>query len=281
MGGETIKKISIYLMGLFLTIPTFLLPLSAAAAPREVTLPIIMYHHICPDTKRCGEYTVSPKTLESDLVYLRDHGYQTISIQQLIAYANGEATLPEKPIMITFDDGQESFLAYGLPLFEKYDMHAVLAIIGSVADSYTKTEDHHLRYSYFSWPALAELNASPYVELAVHTYDMHNLQKRKGCKINPSESYEEYCTKFNQDLGIVESRFRAYIGEMPTAFAYPFGYLCGEAKELLCARGYNVLFTCTNRVNHLHGDPRELLELGRFNRPNGMSSAQFFQRLAA
>lgn len=267
-------------MGLILTIPTFLFPLSTAAISPEVSLPIIMYHHICPDAKRCGDYTVSPKTLEGDLAYLRKHGYETISVQQLLAYANGDATLPEKPIMITFDDGQESFLAYGLPLLEKYDMCAVLAIIGSVADCYTKTEDHNLRYSYFSWPVLAELNTSPYVELAVHTYDMHNLKKRLGCNIKPGESSELYATRLNQDLGFAESRFRAYIGEVPLAFAYPFGYRCCEAKSILCSRGYKVLFTCTNRVNHLHGDPRELLELGRFNRPNGMSRAQFFQKLA-
>jgi len=273
------KKLIVYVMSFFLTLPTILLPLSAAAAPEPVKLPIIMYHQICPDSKCCGEFTISPKTLEGDLAYLRDHGYTTISVEQLIAYSKGECNLPEKPIMITFDDGQESFLTYGLPLFEKYDMCAVLAIIGSVADSYTKTEDHHIRYSYFSWPALAELNASPNVELAVHSYDMHNLKKRKGCKINPGESTEEYMRRFNEDLAFIESRFRGYVGEVPRVFAYPFGYCCREAKEVLCARGYQVLFTCNSRVNHLYGDPKELLDLGRFNRANGMNRVQFFKKL--
>lgn len=276
-----IKKIISGLIALFLTIPTFLFsfPVHAEDTDKTIPLPILMYHHISAVPACWGDYTVSPETLEGDLAYLRDHGYTTIHLTELQAYANGEGSLPEKPIIITFDDGQESFLRYGLPLFEKYDMCAVLAIIGRCADIYTEIEDHNIRYSCFSWPDLAKLNASPHVELAAHTYDMHKMEKRMGCKIMKGESPEHYAEQFCLDLSLLETRFERYIGEIPSAFAYPYGFYCNDAKSLLQKHGYCILFTCAEKVNHLHGSAEELLWLGRFNRPNGADRERFFQKM--
>jgi len=282
-GVISIKKIISVLIALFLSLPTFLFSFSVFAenAGETISLPILMYHHISATPACCGDYTVSPETLEGDLVYLREHGYTSISLTELKAYANGEGSLPEKPIMITFDDGQESFLRYGLPLLEKYDMCAVLAIIGRCADIYTETKDHNIRYSYFSWPDLAKLNASGHVELSVHTYDMHKMEKRRGCKIMKGESPDHYAAEFGLDLSLAESRFQSYIGEIPYAFAYPYGFYCKESKNILQKRGYCILFTCNERVNHLHGSADELLGLGRFNRPNGADREHFFQKLSS
>lgn len=238
-----------------------------------------MYHHISANPAACGDYTVSPETLEGDLLYLREHGYQSVSLRDLLAYVDGEATLPEHPILITFDDGQESFLQYGLPLFEKYEMHAVLAIIGTCADAYTKTEDHNVNYSYFSWPALAELRQSPQVELIAHSYDMHKLKPRRGCRILEGENTQSYANAFCQDLSLLEGHFEEQLGELPFAFAYPYGAYCKEAKNVLVERGYRILFTCNPIVNTLHGNAEDLLSLGRFNRPNSAERHAFFQKM--
>jgi peptidoglycan/xylan/chitin deacetylase (PgdA/CDA1 family) len=242
-------------------------------------LPIIMYHHISTSKKSLNNYTISPETFKGDLDYLRSHGYTTISLKQLIAFTKGEYKLPEKPIMITFDDGYASFGTYALPLLEKYNMCAVLAVIGRIAENYTNNEDHNIRYSYFSWPELATLSQSPNVELSVHTYDMHTKDKRKGCKILRGESLDSYTSAISKDLDLIESQFATYIGEKPYAFAYPYGFCCNEAKGFLRSRGYSVLFTCYERVNKLSGDPEELMSLCRFNRPSNIDRDQFFKKL--
>jgi peptidoglycan/xylan/chitin deacetylase (PgdA/CDA1 family) len=277
----TIKKIVCAGIAALIILPAIIITFSAKNKEEVTTLPIIMYHHISTVPKCWNNYTISPETFQGDLEYLRAQGYTTITIDQLVAYTRGEEQLPEKPIMITFDDGQASFAAYALPLLEEYHMSAVLAIIGTCADAYTKTEDHNIRYCYFSWPELAELNNSPSVDLAVHTYDMHSLNHRKGCKILKGENAEAYTLALTQDLEKVESCFEEYIGEKPIAFAYPYGLYCKEAKKILSERGYSVLFTCNERVNKLTGDPEELLSLSRFNRPNGMARDQFFKKLAS
>ena len=171
-------------------------------------LPILMYHHVLKDPNRWGKYTVSPDTLEGDLKYLKEKGYTAVSVSDLLAYTEGKAELPDKAVMITFDDGQQSFEAYALPLLEKYDMCAVLGIVGTYADIYTENEDDNINYCHFSWPELAELVKSPHVELGVHTYDMHSLNSRQGCKIKSGESVAEYRAKFNADLDKMEERFQ-------------------------------------------------------------------------
>lgn len=256
--------------------------LSDDPVSEEVTsLPIIMYHHICTSKNALNNYTISPETFKGDLEYLRSHGYTTISVKELIAFTRGEAKLPEKPVMITFDDGYASFGAYALPLLKEYDMCAVLAVIGQIADNYTKIEDHNIRYSYFSWPELAELSKCPNVELSAHTFNMHSRDKRKGCRISKGESLASYSLAFNKDLDELENRFQDYIGEKPVAFAYPYGFCCNEAKEILRSRGYSVVFTCYEHVNKLTGDKEELLSLCRFNRPNNIDRNQFFKKLAS
>lgn len=253
---------------------------SAALKARAVSLPIVMYHQLNPDPASWGAWTISPETLRGDLEYLRDHGYTTVTPEMLAAYAKGEGTLPDKPILITFDDGYESFGAYGRSLFEEFGMTAVISVVGSYADTYTQQADHDLAYSYFSWSALAALLESPAVALGSHTYAMHDAPGRKGCAILPGESPEDYRVVFAADCALEEARFEAYLGGKPILFAYPSGLYCSEARDVLRERGYQVLLTTDQRVNRLTGDPEELLDLGRFNRGAGLDREKFFNMLS-
>lgn len=244
-----------------------------------VELPIIMYHHLLRDPQAQGAYVISPDALESDLQYLRSQGYTAIGYKTLLAWVRGKAELPEKPVMLTFDDGQESVEAYALPLLEQYDMCAVLAIVGSIADAYTESGDHNIAYSYLSWPAIDALSRSPHVEFAVHTNNLHSNSVRQGCAIMPGEAVKDYKAMLNADLAAVERRFSDYTGETPSCFVYPFGRYCDEAREVLKERGYKVALTCDEKVNVLTGTEEELLDLGRYNRPSGISSRDFFAKI--
>ena len=256
-----------------------MLCLPIAFADDTVELPILMYHHISTVPERWGDYVVSPETFENDLKYLSEKGYTSISLQELIAYADGVGTLPEKPVMITFDDGQRSFAEYALPLLEKYDMCAVAAIVGKYADDYTESGDMNVVYAYMGWPELAMLAEDPHVELQSHSYDMHSLDSRRGCAMMAGENEIDYEKVFSADMNLLNRRFEEYIGEEPIAFAYPFGIRSPTGKDLLLSSGCRALFTCDERVNHISRDPQCLYELGRFNRPNGANRYQFFLKM--
>ena len=250
-----------------------------ARAAEPVSLPILMYHHISKSPEQWGKHVIAPETFEGDLQYLADNGYTTVTTADLIAYVDEGQALPEKPVMITFDDGQLSFLEYALPLLERYNMQAVAAIVGAYADQYTETPDRNVSYAHMTWEDLKTLADSGRVEIASHTYNMHNLDEgRKGCRINSGESGSAYKETFRTDLLQNQELIAGAIGQRPLAFAYPFGFFCAEAREELEQQGYRVVFTCTEQVNQLTGDPGELMELGRFNRPNNVDRASFFAR---
>ena len=72
----------------------------------SVRVPILMYHSILRDSARQGgKYVISPAVLAADLDALQEKGYTAVTVSDLLAYVQDGADLPEKPVMITFDDG--------------------------------------------------------------------------------------------------------------------------------------------------------------------------------
>ena len=130
-----------------------------------------------------------------------------------------------------------------------------------------------------NWKDIRKLTESGRVEIANHTYDMHNLKKRRGCQKKDGESLSQYRSALAADFEKNRAKIQAATGVKPIAFAFPFGALSKEARKVLKAEGYQVVFTCTEQVNHLTGDPNELCDLGRFNRANSLDRETLFQKL--
>ena len=255
--------------------------MAGASGAEEVRLPAIMYHQLTDSAARAGDYVLTAEQFEADMRYIQSRGYTSVTTQQLIDYAEGTGELPEKPILITFDDGYESFVPYALPVLQELDMYAVISIIGSVAQTYTDKEDHTLRYSHLSWDGIGELSRDPHVEIGNHTYNLHKLDAgRKGCRIKPGEEENSYKAMLKADLTQTQELVQQHTGYMPKTFAYPFGARCSQAGEVLREMGFQVVLTCAERVNHIQkGNSDWLFSIGRFNRPSGRNSEQFFEKI--
>lgn len=245
-------------------------------------LPVVMYHHLTTDAGYANDYTLLVEQFEQDLKYIQQQGYQTISLAQLIEYQKGQGELPEKPIMITFDDGFESFEVYAVPLLKHYGMQAVLAVVGEFADLFTEHIDHNVSYSYLSWEGIAETLQEGNVEIISHTYTMHSTDgSRKGCSQKSGESDEEYRAALTQDLQRLQDTLVEYTGQAPRAIAFPFGHYNSESIQIVRDMGFEVAFTCRERINIVGLQDETFLLLGRYNRPSGKSSAAFFRPLFA
>ena len=76
---------------------------------------------------RTGDYVITPKAFRKDLEWLRDAGYQTVVVQDLLNYVEEGVPLPEKPVMITFDDGYYDNYLNAFPILQELQMKAVIS----------------------------------------------------------------------------------------------------------------------------------------------------------
>lgn len=258
-----------------------MVPAKAEVKTEEVRLPVLMYHHILKSSNRWGNYVISPQQFEQDLQYLKREGYTTVTAEQVLRFFMNQEELPPKPIMITFDDGYESFYEYAFSLLQKYDMKAAVMIIGKYTDLYSGNETQNISYSHVNWDQLREMMKSGLVEVGNHSYEMHQNQAggRVGIKKRKGESDEAYKKALMEDVGSLNNEMVKELDIAPIAFAYPFGAFSKESDQILQELGFQVVFTCEEKVNVLRqGDyePGELIKLKRFNRASRYSSEQIF-----
>ena len=247
----------------------------------EIALPIVMYHQLTKSESRAGRYVLTLEQFEKDLVFLKEKGYKTVTVSQLLDYSQGKGKLPEKAIMITFDDGCETLYAYAKPLLEQYGFTAVGFVVGSLADYYTELDDHNLNYSNLNWAEIKELSMGNTVEIQSHSYDLHkNTGNRSGAKKKKGETFEQYAEFLGADASKMKTEMLKHTGKAPVAIAYPFGSFSSESKEILKKYGIKMAFTCEERVNIVKkAEPERLFGLGRYNRPSGISSESFFEKM--
>ncbi|MGI5967784.1 MULTISPECIES: polysaccharide deacetylase family protein [Anaerotruncus] len=255
-------------------------PTAAQPQPEGIELPVAMYHHILKEEARLNKYTISPDEFRSDMQYLKDSGYTPIVIQDLLNYVQDGVPLPEKPVMITFDDGYESFHEYAFPILKEFGFKSVFSVVGTLADQYSEVDDHHIRYSHCTWNQLGLLHESGLVEIQNHSYNLHiNDKGRHGSKMKSGESALTYQNMLLEDLGRLQAECAEHLdGYQPACFTYPFGQISKEALPVIKQLGFKAALTCEEKLNYITGDPEQLYHLRRFNRPHGTSIQTIFEK---
>lgn len=245
----------------------------------KTELPIVMYHHILKEQTRLNKYTISPQEFRQDMEYIKNGGYTPIFLTELVESTRGGAPLPSKPVVITFDDGYESFYEYIYPILKEYGYKAVFSVVGQYADQYSEADDHHIRYSHCTWEQLKEMSDSGLVEIGNHSYNLHvNKNGRHGAKKKQGENVEAYEEVLKKDIGLMQERCYEYLGEYPTVFTYPFGQISKDALPVIKKMGFQAVLTCQEKLNYLTGDPEQLFHLNRFNRAHDVSLQSLIEK---
>lgn len=245
---------------------------SSKANNTTVEVPIIMYHSILKDPAMHGEYVVSPDAFEDDLIFLKENGYNTIVMQDLINYVYEDKELPEKPVILTFDDGFYNNYLYAYPLVIKYNFKMVLSPVVAFTEKYSDSEDFGASYANCRWIDLKEMKKSGYVEIQNHTYDMHsNSGTRLGIKKNTQETVSMYAETITEDLTKAQDAFKYHLKYTPTTFTYPFGAYSKESTDILKKLGFKASLCCEENTNTITKDKNCLYNLGRFLRSNNRS----------
>ncbi len=260
------------------TVPASAEP-EAEDAEKLPAVPILMYHSVCNNTRVQTDYRVSPETFENDLAYLRENGYTAVFVADLIAYVYEGYPLPEKPVILTLDDGYLNNLTEVLPLLEQYDMKATVSVVGEFSETFSETPDRNPLYAYLTWEDIRTLDASGRVEIGNHTYAMHEIGTRRGCMKLQGESEEKYDQALTADLNKLQDALTQQSGLTPIVFTYPYGFISEESLPVIRKLGFLAALTCYERINYITGEPEQLYRLGRFNRTPGVSTEVFMQKV--
>ena len=252
---------------------------SVAAEENEIRLPIIMYHGILNDTKYQGDYVISPVQFENDLKKLLSESYTTVTVSDLVDYVYKDKALPQKPIMLTFDDGYYNNYLYAYPLLKKYGCKAVLSPIAYYSDYFSET-DEKVSASYFhcSWQQLSEMIQSGNVEVQNHSYNMHTEHGRLGLRRKQNEDNSAYEKLITDDIQTAQKIITDNLSVTPQAFVYPFGEFNDTTEKVIKRLSFRCSMICEEKVNVITKDKESLYKLGRFIRTDKMSSDEIFAK---
>lgn len=183
-------------------------------AKKEV--PVLCYHHI--RNSRKGDYVVSPKSFAEQMRALDDSGYKTILPNQLYNYLTDDASLPEKPIMLTFDDTDLEQFTVAAAEMSKHNFKGVFFIMNISIG----------RKRYMNREQIKQLNDDGnFIE--AHTWDHHKVT--------------EYAdVDWDKQLNEAKQKLETITGKPVDYFAYPFGLWNKPAIQELQYRGIKMAF---------------------------------------
>ncbi|MGN1412071.1 MAG: polysaccharide deacetylase family protein [Oscillospiraceae bacterium] len=252
---------------------------SRADDEKGIFLPVIMYHSIIDDASQVSDYIVTPKIVEDDFKYLKSHGYESVTVKDLVDYIENDTPLPKKPVLITADDGFYNNYCYLVPLLQKYGYRAIISFVGEYTDVTAVNDPHVPEYSYCTWEDINEMLATDTIELGNHTYSMHDNSNRKGCAKLSYETDDDYKQVLTADVGKLQQEFHNNIGKTPKVFAYPFGYISKESVPILKKLGFKATLNCYEKPNYITKDLDCLFGLNRYNRSASYSTDEYMKKL--
>ena len=213
-------------------------------------VPVLMYHEfVTQEDLDSGiafdEYAIYDHEFEHDLQWLQQNGFSTITVRELAQYLNGQGEMPDKPVILTIDDGKFGVYKNAFPLLRKYNMKAVLAVIGT--EIHGASEAPELRSEspapYCTWTELAEMSASGYIEIASHSYGLHVYQHggRIGANCGEPDTMADFRMDAYKDFRTLQDCLENYDIPAAVAFAYPYSERSVPADGVWLQCGYQML----------------------------------------
>ena len=248
--------------------------LQATALPDETVsrdVPVLMWHNLAEDSS--GDMTISVDTFRAQIEALHEAGFKTVSLQQLYDYVHFGTELPEKPIVLTFDDGYFSNYEYAFPILQEYDMQATIFAIGVSVGKDTYKDTDHAMTPHFGADEAREMVDSGLISVQSHTFDMHqwppfedgNAQVRETLLPFDGEADADYEAAVEADFAESRELLESITGQPVNALAFPEGAYVTLTQDALRSAGAELTFTTVRAVNTVvKGLPQSLCAMPRF-----------------
>jgi len=250
-----------------------------APVPRYVS---VAFHDVADQP---GEYTVTTGDLVAFFEWLHGHGWTAITLDDIARAKSGERPLPERAILVTFDDGYRSLYTRVYPLLMAYKVPVVASLIcgfldapaggqffGQLEGAVSGTQLQ--RSNFITWAEAREMSRSGLVEFASHSYDLHRDEAanplgsrfpaaaaRRWSQAEGYETGEAFRKRIRADLERSRSAMRRELGIYPRALAWPYGRYTRAGEEEALAAKFEFLLTLAPRSGapeDLPGIPRVL-----------------------
>jgi biofilm PGA synthesis lipoprotein PgaB len=275
--------------------PPFTPPAQRVVEPGENPWPkgkvlVLGYHDVEDATADQAFMSVRTANLAEQFAWLKANGYQAVSVDQILAARKNGPALPDKAVLLTFDDGYSSFYERVLPLLKAYQWPAVLAPVGVWVDTPAgqKVDFGGLpvdRKRFLTWQQVSEISHSGLVEIAAHTNALHygalanpqgNLQPAAVTRLYDAqrgeyESEADYSTRIERDVKQISDKIQAATGRKPRVWVWPYGAASGTALQIVGEQGYELALTLEDgmsTLSSLQDGPRQLIngdpDIGRF-----------------
>lgn len=196
--------------------------------------PILMYHKI---GYGLGRYGVTVEQFAAQMKWLKENGYETVSVDQMAAAIRGQGALPPKPIAITFDDGWRTQFTLAKPILDQYGFKATFYIVTNYAGR-TPT--------FMSWEDIAALSAQG------HWIGSHSLSHTSSTRLSAAQ--------LTQEMTASRDILAQHTGKPITSYAYPYGATNKFAQEMAQQLGYD---HAVGVVSSWQQKPSELYNLHR------------------
>ena len=261
--------------------------LQATALPDETVsrdVPVLMWHNLAEESS--GDMTISVDTFRAQIEALHEAGFRTVSLQQLYDYVHFGTELPEKPIVLTFDDGYFSNYEYAFPILQEYDMQATIFAIGVSVGKDTYKDTDHAMTPHFGADEAREMVDSGLISVQSHTFDMHqwppfedgNAQVRETLLPFDGEADADYEAAVEADFAESRELLESITGQPVNALAFPEGAYVTLTQDALRSAGAELTFTTVRAVNTVvKGLPQSLCAMPRF----GMTESADMSALVA
>ncbi|OTG91608.1 poly-beta-1,6-N-acetyl-D-glucosamine N-deacetylase PgaB [Acinetobacter sp. ANC 3813] len=258
-------------------------------------LTVIGYHEITDNKSLIPEYAVSTAQFEKHIAWLKKNGYHFINVDQLLKAHQGQKRLPSKPVLLTVDDGYESFYQNAYPILKANKIPAVLALVGSwlepSANQKVDFSDEMIpRNAMLSWDQLKKMQNSGLVEIASHSYNLH-----RGILGNPqgnsepaavtrlydpkTAAYEDdlhYQQRITEDLRHNNKLLTAHGIQSPRVMVWPYGRYNMQTVSIAKHLGMPIAISLDDGADSVQSS------LGQLNRilvEGNMSTADLAQEI--